>query len=76
MFPSQEITTTTTALETTTTGSGKTLNFDFDAGDFVVKDGKVVTLTGLEALKIWIKKILRTEKNKYKIINSCYINIF
>jgi len=70
MFPSQEIITTTTALETTITSSGKTLNFDFDTGDFVVKDGKVVTLTGLEALKMWIKKTFKTEKNKYKIYND------
>jgi len=70
MFPNQEITTSTATLETTIASSGKTLSFDFDAGDFVVKDGKIVTLTGLEALKMWIKKILRTEKNKYKIYNT------
>lgn len=72
MFPSQ---TTVTTLEvdttsTTVTSGGKSPQFDFDAGDFVVKDGKVVTVTGLQALKLWIQKTLKTEKNKYKIYNN------
>ena len=65
MFPSQELTTTT---KNSTTG--KTMNFDFETGDFVVKDGKVVTLTGLEGLEMWITKVLKTDKNKFKIYNT------
>ncbi len=65
MFPSQELTTTT---KNSTTG--KTMSFDFETGDFVVKDGKVVTLTGLEGLEMWITKVLKTDKNKFKIYNT------
>lgn len=72
MFPSQTTINTTTQLDTTTfvNSSGKSPQFDFDLGDFVVQDGKVVTVTGLQALKLWIQKTLKTEKNKYKIYNT------
>jgi hypothetical protein len=70
MFPTQNISTVTT------TTTGKTADFDFTIGDFNIQDGKVVTLTGLEGLKIWVKKILRTEKNKFKIYNSNDISTY
>ncbi len=38
----------------------KTFAFDFDEGDFVLRDGKLVELTGIEYLKTWIRKALRT----------------
>ena len=41
--------------------------FDFSLGDFVVRDGKLVECDGLEAIKVWIEKILRTEKGRFKI---------
>ncbi|QZY55094.1 DUF2634 domain-containing protein [Crassaminicella profunda] len=46
---------------------GKSFLFDFKKGDFDVKDGRVVEVTEKAAIKIWIKKILRTEKYRYKI---------
>ena len=44
--------------------------FDFNLGDFVVRDGKLVECDGLEAIKIWIEKILRTEKGHFKIYDG------
>jgi hypothetical protein len=44
--------------------------FDFDTGDFVVRDGKLVECDGLEAVKVWIEKILRTEKGRFKIYDD------
>jgi hypothetical protein len=41
----------------------KTLDWDFEDGDFRLKDGKTVELTGIEYLKIWIQKSLRTVIN-------------
>ena len=41
--------------------------FDFDSGDFVVRDGKLVKCDGIDAIKVWIEKILRTEKARYSI---------
>jgi len=72
MFPSQTTVTTlqVDSTSTTVTSSGKSPKFDFTTGDFVVKDGKVATVIGLESLKLWIQKTLKTEKNKYKIYNT------
>lgn len=46
---------------------GKTFLYDFKKGDFVIKDGRLIEVEGKEAIKIWIEKILRTEKFKFKI---------
>ncbi|WP_432662446.1 DUF2634 domain-containing protein [Wukongibacter baidiensis] len=47
--------------------TGKSFLFDFEAGDFVLKDGRLVEISDLEAIKVWIEKILRTEKYRYKV---------
>lgn len=72
MFPSQTTVSSTSQLDSTTSvsSSGKSPEFDFETGDFVVVDGKVQTVTGLSAVKQWIKKVFKTEKNKYKIYNT------
>lgn len=54
----------------TTVAKGISFNFDFAVGDFIVKDGKVEELTGIEALKIYIEKLLKTEKFKFKIYET------
>lgn len=41
--------------------------FDFVKGDFVFVNGKPVRLTGIDALKIWIEKTLRTEKYRFRV---------
>lgn len=46
---------------------GKSFLFDFNKGDFVLQDGKFIEVYGDESLKVWIEKILRTEKFKFKI---------
>ena len=38
----------------------KSLLWDFEAGDFVLKDGRLVEADGLEYIKIWVEKALRT----------------
>ena len=37
-------------------------DWDFAAGDFKLVDGKLVILTGLDYLKVWIQKALLTEQ--------------
>lgn len=45
-----------------------TFDFDFKAGEFVTDgSGEPIVITGIEALKIWIVKILRTQLNRYAI---------
>lgn len=49
---------------------GKSFLFDFKKGDFVLKDGKMIELHGIEALKMWIEKTIRTEKFTFKIYEN------
>lgn len=49
---------------------GKSFLFDFNSGEFKLQDGKLSTIEKLEALKSWINKILRTDKNKYEIYKN------
>ncbi|MEH7389660.1 DUF2634 domain-containing protein [Bacillus sp. JJ1474] len=41
--------------------------FDFKKGDFVLVNGNPVKVEGIEALKVWIEKTLRTEKYRFKV---------
>lgn len=47
-----------------------TFLYDFKKGDFVMRDGNPVTVSGVDALKVWIDKILHTQLNRYKIYNG------
>jgi hypothetical protein len=46
---------------------GKSFQFDFKTGEFVIKDGRLIKIKEIEALKQWIKKVIRTEKFRFKI---------
>lgn len=46
---------------------GKSFLFDFAKGEFVMRDGKMVPLYGIDALKMWIEKTLRTERYRFPI---------
>lgn len=48
----------------------KSYLFDFGSGDFVVRDGKLIECDGIDAIKVWTEKILRTEKGRYNIYNN------
>ena len=41
----------------------KTFNWDNTIGDFVLRDGKLIGLDGIEYIKVWIDKALRTKAN-------------
>lgn len=51
---------------------GKSFLFDFEKGDFLIQDGKLAEVKGMEAIKEWAEKILRTEKFKFKIYEKDY----
>ena len=60
MFPqSKEMTVTQNTADNS--GGTKTYLFDFDKGDVVVLDGKLIECDGIEAIKVWIEKIIRTQ---------------
>lgn len=52
----------------------KEISIDFDTGEFVIQDGDLVILEGTEALKVWIWKTLKTERNRYLIYSNSYGN--
>ncbi|MBN7773163.1 DUF2634 domain-containing protein [Clostridium aminobutyricum] len=68
MFPNTEI--TEIAVTEEETNMGTSFLFDFKRGDFVTVDGKVTAVSGLGAVKGWIKKVLNTEKGKFKIYET------
>ena len=71
MFPKTD--TVLTRVETPAQTGTRSYLFDFNKGDFVVRDGKLVECDGMDALKVWIEKILKTEKGRYRIYDgTCY----
>jgi len=48
--------------------------WDFTKNDFLLKDGKFLTVTGDEAVKIWIYKALNTQKYGYMAYSQYYGN--
>ena len=56
-----------TEIPTSVISNGISFNYDFILGDFILKDGKVEELMGIDALKVWIFKLLKTEKFKFEI---------
>ena len=68
MFPNS--TDITLDNETQTSSRTKSYMFDFENGDFIVRDGKLIECDSIDAIKVWIEKILRTEKGRYKIYDN------
>lgn len=66
-FPQSEI-----AQQTMPETVHKTFLWDFEKGDFVLKDGKLIEVDGLEYLKIWIEKALRTVKDSLIYADTGY----
>lgn len=58
-----------------TSSSGKSFLFDFNKGDFVIKDGKFVEIEGVDVIKQWVNATLRTEKFKYFIYQDHGVEI-
>lgn len=48
----------------------KTPYFDFKKGDFIVVNGHVKTVVGVERIKQYIQKVLLTVKGKYAIYDN------
>lgn len=58
-----EMPTTEIANQVTPQAVHKTFLWDFRVGDFVLRDGRPVEVTGIEYVKVWVEKALRTVKN-------------
>ena len=68
MFPNS--TDITINNESNTSSGTKSYMFDFENGDFVVRDGKLIECDSIDAIKVWIEKILRTEKGRCPIYDN------
>ena len=68
MFPKTQDLTVNAAEDSVV--SGKSFLFDFTAGDFIIRDGKLVECEGTDAIKVWTEKILQTEKGRFRIYND------
>lgn len=68
MFPSLDFDSNIYQTDTETNQPlGKSFAFDFSEGDFIVKDGKLVKAEDVEAIKVWIQKMIMTERYKFAI---------
>ena len=47
-----------------------TYNFDFKQGEFVMSGDGVSVLTGIDALKLWAEKTIRTQFGRYSIYSG------
>lgn len=52
----------------------KEIAIDFETGEPIIKRDEIVVLEGKEALKVWIWKVLKTERNRYEIYSENYGN--
>lgn len=52
----------------------KEMAIDFETGEPIIKNDEIVILEGTEALKVWIWKVLETERYKYKAYTENYGN--
>ncbi|RCX13269.1 uncharacterized protein DUF2634 [Anaerobacterium chartisolvens] len=60
------------ALGTGEVSYGRTPIFDFEKGEFKTVDNKVYVGEGLEVLKSWIEKTVRTERFRFPIYSFDY----
>ena len=65
LFPDITVPETTTDQNSQLVTYGKELAFDFAAGDFIMVDGRPKVVEGLEALKVWIEKAIRTARYRF-----------
>lgn len=49
---------------------GKSFLYDLDTGEFVLRDGKMIELNGIESLKMWIRKVIKTERFRFGIYEN------
>ena len=50
--------------------NGTALLFDFKKNDFVMENGRIVTVTGRKAVECWLEKLIRTEKFRFRIYEN------
>lgn len=49
---------------------GKSFLYDFENGQFTLVNGKMVELHGLDSLKMWIMKVMKTERFRFRVYDN------
>ena len=70
MFPKDTIQNTSTSQIESDFGSE--IAWDFNTNQPVILDGKIQLVTGIDALRVWIEKALRTERYKWSAYKWTY----
>ena len=70
MFPQVSDLPSGTVANNVTVQMGKSFLYDFATGDFVINDGRLVVSDSVTAVKVWIEKILRTEKGRFAVYDD------
>ena len=70
MFPETSDLSQSATVDMVKYGFGKSFLFDWSKGDFILEDGKLTVTEDIDALKVWIEKILRTKRDEYKIYEN------
>ena len=52
----------------------KEIAIDFETGEPLIKENEFIILEGKEALKVWVWKTLKTDRNRYLIHSESYGN--
>ena len=52
----------------------KEIAIDFNTGEPILQNGEVIILEKTEALKVWVWKTLKTERNRYLVYSEDYGN--
>jgi phage baseplate assembly protein W len=68
IFPQVSVTTQATS----PVEYGSEINFDFENEVFVLKDGEPEILYGIDALKMWIEKAIRTARYRWPVYSWSY----
>lgn len=72
IFPDVKVTTLALEVSAQPLSYGRELAFDFAVGEFIREDGKIKILEGIEALKVWIEKAIRTPRYRIPIYTNSY----
>jgi phage baseplate assembly protein W len=54
------------------TDYGKELAFDFTKGELIIENGRPKLVEGIDAVRVWIEKTLRTARYRYPIYSFEY----
>lgn len=62
--------------EERSTKIARTPLFDFEKGQYVIKDGKIVECTQEEAIRQWVGFLIKTPADKFEVYKDSYFGMY